>query len=62
MQCSICKEKKEDRVETSHILTLEQKFTTGLKTDLDFSLESYFKSENLFVNCESCGNPHAKER
>ena len=62
MQCSVCGERKEDRVETFHMLALNQIFSTQtFKTDLEASLDEYFKSENLIVNCEKCASPNSKK-
>jgi len=60
MQCSVCNERKEDRVENLHMLSLDQMFSRNkYQTDLDASLQQYFKSENLIVNCEHCSNPNS---
>lgn len=62
MQCSICGERKEDRVENFHMLSMDQKFSRRqFKSDLEASLDEYFKSENVVVNCEKCANPNSKQ-
>jgi len=67
MQCTACGEKKEDRVENLHLLQLEQRPflfnvpSATFKTDLERSLEDYFKTETLVVNCEKCANPNAQK-
>ena len=56
MVCSVCGKRKDSRVEKLHMLTLEQKYSANSleHTDLETSLEHYFKPETLIVNCEGC--------
>ncbi|CAG5111340.1 Oidioi.mRNA.OKI2018_I69.chr2.g5657.t1.cds [Oikopleura dioica] len=56
MVCSVCGKRKDSRVEKLHMLTLEQKYSANSleRTDLETSLEHYFKPETLIVNCEGC--------
>jgi uncharacterized UBP type Zn finger protein len=55
MVCTICGKRKDSRVEKLHMLTLDQKYSPNtLLTDLESSLEHYFKPETLIVNCEGC--------
>jgi len=56
MTCVICKHEKEDRLERHDTLSLipQRRRRLQRKTDLELSMDSYFGSESIGVDCEAC--------